>query len=75
MSVKFDQREDIRVTTNTAAPRGPPAPSPLLAQSQRKEGFAHEIGDALTKGAGPNGYLAVSCTPMRAVLASCQTRR
>jgi hypothetical protein len=25
-----------------------------------KDGLVHEIGQALTKGGGPNGYLAVS---------------
>ncbi|KAK3079309.1 hypothetical protein LTR53_020599, partial [Teratosphaeriaceae sp. CCFEE 6253] len=53
-------REDIRVTSGgNAGPRGrgaPPPPAPPL----HKEGFMHEVGDALTKGAGPNGYLAVS---------------
>jgi len=63
MSVKFDQREDIRVTTSTtnAGPRGAPPAAPPA----HKEGFAHEIGDALTKGAGPNGYLAVRLTVQR----------
>jgi hypothetical protein len=27
------------------------------------EGIAHEIGEALTKGGGPNGYLAVRFQP------------
>ena len=31
-------------------PRGPP----------QKQDFAHEVGNALTAGAGPGGYLAVS---------------
>jgi hypothetical protein len=59
--VKFEQRENIRVTQSGgssnggAAPRGPPPPAP-----SQKEGFIHEVGEALTKGAGPNGYLAVS---------------
>lgn len=50
--VKFDKREDIRVTTSSRGGPSPPA--------GRREGLAHEIGDALTKGAGPKGYLAVS---------------
>ncbi|KAK4899455.1 hypothetical protein LTR17_000656 [Elasticomyces elasticus] len=58
--VKFEQREDIRVTNTSGgngAPRGRGAPPPPGAPPQ-KEGFMHEVGDALTKGAGPNGYLA-----------------
>ena len=58
--VKFDQREDIRVTTSTSN-AGPRGGAPPMAPPHR-EGIAHEIGDALTKGAGPNGYLAVSTT-------------
>ncbi|CAK3863608.1 Peroxisomal membrane 2 [Lecanosticta acicola] len=47
--VKFEQKETIRTSGGGGGGRGaPPA----------KEGLAHEIGDALTKGAGPNGYLA-----------------
>jgi hypothetical protein len=30
-----------------------------------KEDFMHNIGEALTKSSGPNGYLAVSPHPMR----------
>lgn len=30
-----------------------------------KEDFMHNIGEALTKSSGPNGYLAVSLQPMR----------
>jgi len=50
--VKFDQRETIRTTVGGSR-GGPPPPAP-----SHHEGIAHEIGDALTKGAGPNGYLA-----------------
>ena len=32
---------------------GPPPP-------REKQDFAHKVGDALTQGAGPEGYLAVS---------------
>lgn len=49
--VKFEQKESIRTTTG-----GRPGPSPPAG----KEDVAHKIGDALTKGSGPNGYLAVS---------------
>ncbi|EMF15153.1 uncharacterized protein SEPMUDRAFT_147115 [Sphaerulina musiva SO2202] len=47
--VKFEQKESIRTTTG-----GRPGPSPAAG----KEDVAHKIGDALTKGSGPNGYLA-----------------
>ncbi len=62
--VKFEQREDIRVTNTGSSnmngmPRGRGMPPPPAALPT-KEGFMHEVGDALTKGAGPNGYLAVS---------------
>ncbi|KAK3067942.1 hypothetical protein LTR53_014863 [Teratosphaeriaceae sp. CCFEE 6253] len=58
--VKFEQREDIRVTSGgNAGPRGRGAPPPP-APPPHKEGFMHEVGDALTKGAGPNGYLAAA---------------
>ncbi|KAF2774074.1 hypothetical protein EJ03DRAFT_323415 [Teratosphaeria nubilosa] len=48
--VKFEQRENIRVTQSGGGRGGPPPP--------HKEDLAHRVGDALTKGAGPNGYLA-----------------
>jgi len=35
------------------------------AVEKGKEGLAHEIGDALTKGAGPNGYLAAYLTQLQ----------
>lgn len=31
-----------------------------VASATGKEGIAHEVGNALTRGAGPGGYLAVS---------------
>lgn len=56
--VKFEQRETFRTSGNAPGPsdfaRGLPRDAP-----RQKEDFAHEIGNALTKGAGPNGYLAV----------------
>lgn len=63
--VKFDQREDIRVTTNTGGNGGSPPPrgAPQRGGFQgppQKETISQEIGEALTKGAGPGGYLAVS---------------
>lgn len=30
-----------------------------IRQQTGKEGLAHEVGNALTRGAGPGGYLAV----------------
>nr|POF21098.1 pxmp2/4 family protein 3 [Quercus suber] len=48
--VKFEQREDIRVTSSGG--RGAPPAAPA------KHDFVHDVGDALTKGAGPGGYLA-----------------
>ena len=47
--VKFEQKETIR--SSGGGGRGAPA---------GKEGLGHEIGEALTKAGGPNGYLAVS---------------
>lgn len=49
--VKFEQKETIRTTTGAKGGPSPPA---------GKEDIAHKIGDALTKGSGPDGYLAVS---------------
>lgn len=66
--VKFQQSENIRVTQSGGG--GPPpsgvarsgaAPPPA---PPHREDLAHEIGDALTKGAGPGGYLAVSPIPV-----------
>lgn len=50
--VKFEQKETIRTTTGAQA-----APSP---RAGGKEDFAHRVGEALTKGGTPDGYLAVS---------------
>ena len=70
--VKFQEQETIRTTQqyggnggNGGGPPGPPprsrgGPQGPSQGPQQKEGFAHEVGDALTKGAGPSGYLAVS---------------
>jgi hypothetical protein len=43
------EKETVRATTGAAG----------------KEDFMHNIGEALTKSSGPNGYLAVSLHPMR----------
>lgn len=37
-------------------------------KGQKHEGIAHEIGEALTKGSGPNGYLAVSTAAQETVV-------
>ncbi|KAK4546336.1 hypothetical protein LTR36_002013 [Oleoguttula mirabilis] len=67
--VKFERKEDIRITDNiggSSGPRGGRGPPPSAAAAAatataapaHKEGLLHEAGAALTKGAGPNGYLA-----------------
>lgn len=54
--MKFEQKETIRTSNGggngngNGGGRGAP----------HKEGLRHEIGEALTQGGGPNGYLAVS---------------
>lgn len=65
--VKFEQKENIRVTQTGGAGgmsgRGgilPAANVQLGKDDIKKDDVAHKIGDALTKGAGPDGYLAVS---------------
>ena len=60
--VKFEQKETVRTTTGGGSGgngRGGPPPAP------GKEDIAHKIGDALTQGAGPNGYLAVRLAAVR----------
>ena len=47
MSVKFE-KETIKTTGPTAA-----------GVAKGKDDLAHEVGQALTKGGGANGYLAV----------------
>ncbi|GIZ46463.1 hypothetical protein CKM354_000958900 [Cercospora kikuchii] len=47
--VKFEQKETIRTTTGGKAASSPPA---------GKEDFAHRVGEAITKGGSPDGYLA-----------------
>nr|OQO26644.1 hypothetical protein B0A51_07918 [Rachicladosporium sp. CCFEE 5018] len=58
--VKFEQKETIRTTAGVIPP--PPVP-PGGSFGTRdlpkgKEDLAHTVGNALTAGAGPNGYLA-----------------
>jgi hypothetical protein len=63
--VKFEQnvKETIRTTAGappTAAPGGQFGARDLPRDASRgKEDLAHEVGNALTQGSGPNGYLAV----------------
>lgn len=54
--VKFEQKETIRTTTGGKAASSPPA---------GKEDFAHRVGEAITKGGSPDGYLAVSTKHVR----------
>ena len=59
--IKIDQQETIRTTTQQQNGGGRGGPRDY-APPPRKEGLVHEVGDALTAGAGPGGYLAVSTT-------------
>lgn len=52
MSVKFE-KETITSTASGLAD----------AAAKGKDDLLHEVGQALTKGGGPNGYLAVSVRP------------
>jgi hypothetical protein len=54
MSVKFE-KETVKTTTGAVADA-----AGLAGLKGGKEGLMHEVGQALTKGGGPNGYLAVS---------------
>jgi hypothetical protein len=53
MSVKF--KESVTETVKTAA-----QDIPLPGGKVEAKDLAHEVGQALTKGGGANGYLAVS---------------
>lgn len=48
-SVRFQETKTRTTTDMLGGERG----------SKHHEGIAHDVGEALTKGAGPNGYLAV----------------
>jgi hypothetical protein len=50
MSVKFEQEQ---------------AAAAADAASKGKDDFLHNVGEAITKGGGPNGYLAVSDAPWK----------
>lgn len=65
-NVKFEERETIRTTVNGGGQggsggggggRGGPPQAPQ--GKGEKQDFAHKVGDALTKGGSPDGYLAV----------------
>jgi hypothetical protein len=47
-SVKFEERKTTTTNVNGGVRGG-----------KEKEGLAHDIGEALTRGGGPQGYLAV----------------
>lgn len=51
--VRFEQHETVRTS-------GPNATAYARDLPRGREDVAHQIGNALTQGAGPNGYLAVS---------------
>jgi hypothetical protein len=53
MSVKFE-KETIEATVDAAT----------NAATKGKDSLLHDVGEALTKGGGANGYLAVSSAPL-----------
>ncbi len=55
MTVKFEKET---VKTTTAVTDG---------FAKGHEGLMHEVGEAITKGGGPNGYLAVSLSRWRGI--------
>lgn len=55
--VKFD--ENVRITETTRTGRGGGGGGPPPRGPPQKEDLAHQVGDALTRGSGPGGYLAV----------------
>jgi hypothetical protein len=62
MSVKFKE-ETIR-TSGAAA-------SAAAVAGGKQEDFMHEVGEAITKGGGPNGYLAVRRAQLGVPLELC----
>lgn len=58
--VKFEERETVRTTQREGVGRGNAFTKEPPQHPPQKRDFAHTVGDAITKGAGPNGYLAVS---------------
>jgi hypothetical protein len=63
MSVKFE-KETTRTTAAVAD-----------AATKGKDDLMHEIGQAITKGGGPNGYLAVSDVQLEMLYGSTLTGR
>jgi hypothetical protein len=63
MSVKFE-KETTRTTAAVAD-----------AATKGKDDLMHEIGQAITKGGGPNGYLAVSDAQLEMLYGSTLTGR
>lgn len=57
MSVKFE-KETVEATTKAALD------AVTDAATKDKDSLLHEVGEALTKGGGANGYLAVSVAPL-----------
>lgn len=55
MSVKFE-KETVKTTAGAVAD---------AAGMKGKDDLMHEVGKALTKGGGPNGYLAVSLAQLK----------
>jgi hypothetical protein len=60
MSVKF--KEETITTKLTDASTATTAAGALESLKGGKHDLAHDVGEAITKGGGPNGYLAVSCS-------------
>lgn len=52
MSVKFEQKETIRTNVGQGSVRE-------ALKKGDKSGVLHEVGEKLTKGGSPDGYLAV----------------
>jgi hypothetical protein len=58
--VKFERQETIQTTQQNDRGGGRGGRGGGPQQPPQKQDFAHEVGNALTQGSGPNGYLAVS---------------
>jgi hypothetical protein len=56
MSVKFEQKETIRTNVGQSGVRE-------ALQKGDKSALLHEIGEKVTKGGSPDGYLAVRTYP------------
>lgn len=58
MSVKFADVKSETITETIKSASGLSGVADAL-KGGKKEGFAHEVGAALTKATGPGGYLSV----------------